>query len=224
MSKSNKKKGKKGLIKMPREDEMASIEQNVKACKNCELHKTRTNPVVGTGSLSARILFVGEAPGYYEDMQGEPFVGKAGKILDELLASVELQRNEVYIANVLKCRPPGNRNPASEEIRACTPYLDAQLEIIQPEIIATLGNFSLAYTFDKFGLQKDKISKIHGKVFTVSTIAGIKKIIPLYHPAVATYNPSMKGTLIEDFKVLVECLYENFEKKPKTIEISSEGI
>ena len=191
---------------MRHEEELERIEQSIKACKRCELWKTRTNPVAGAGSLSAKIVFVGEAPGYYEDLKGEPFVGKAGKVLDELLASVELQRSEVYIANVLKCRPPGNRNPATEEIRACTPYLDAQLEIIQPEIIATLGNFSLSYIFDKFGLRskKDKISKIHGKVFTVSTIAGIKikKIIPLYHPAVATYNPNMKETLIDDFKVL----------------------
>jgi DNA polymerase len=189
---------------MRHEEEMERIEQSIKACKRCELWKTRTNPVVGAGLLSARILFVGEAPGYYEDLKGEPFVGKAGKILDELLDSIGLQRNDVYIANVLKCRPPGNRNPATEEIRACTPYLDAQLEIIQPEIIATLGNFSLSYIFDKFGLhsKKDKISEIHGKVFTVSTIAGIKRIIPLYHPAVATYNPNMKGALIEDFKVL----------------------
>ncbi|NMX21725.1 uracil-DNA glycosylase [ANME-1 cluster archaeon GoMg4] len=189
---------------MRREEELERIEQSIKACKRCELWKTRTNPVAGAGSLSAKIVLVGEAPGYYEDLKGEPFVGKAGKVLDELLESIGLQRNDVYIANVLKCRPPGNRNPATEEIRACTPYLDAQLEIIQPEIIATLGNFSLSYIFDKFGLKKDKISKIHGTVFTVSTIAGIKikKIIPLYHPAVATYNPNMKGSLIEDFKVL----------------------
>ena len=191
---------------MRREEELERIEERIKTCKRCELWKTRTNPVVGAGSLSAKIVLVGEAPGYYEDLKGEPFVGKAGKVLDDLLASVELQRNDVYIANVLKCRPPGNRNPTTDEIRACTPYLDAQLEIIQPEIIATLGNFSLSYIFDKFGLRskKDKISKIHGKVFTVSTIAGIKikKIIPLYHPAVATYNPNMKETLIDDFKVL----------------------
>lgn len=191
---------------MCHEAEMEHIEERIKACKRCELWETRTNPVVGAGSLSAKIVFVGEAPGYYEDLKGKPFVGKAGKVLDELLDSIGLQRNDVYIANVLKCRPPGNRNPTTEEIRACTPYLDAQLEIIQPEIIATLGNFSLAYIFDKFGLhsKKDKISKIHGKVFTGSTIAGVVKIIPLYHPAVATYNPNMKGALIEDFKVLVE--------------------
>jgi uracil-DNA glycosylase family 4 len=190
-----------------REDELAGIAKDIKACTRCELYKTRTNPVVGTGSLSARIMFVGEAPGYYEDMKGEPFVGKAGKILDELLESIGLKRNDVYIANVLKCRPPKNRNPLTEEIQACTPYLDAQLALIQPAIIATLGNFSLVYVFDKFGLPKDKISKIHGNVFTVSTITGVQKIVPLYHPAVATYNPNMKGTLLDDVKVLVNGLW-----------------
>lgn len=193
---------------MGHEAEMERIEERIKTCKRCELWKTRTNPVVGEGSLSAKIVFVGEAPGYYEDLKGEPFVGKAGKVLDELLDSIGLQRYDVYIANVLKCRPPGNRNPATEEIIACTPYLDAQLEIIQPEIIATLGNFSLSYIFDKFGLhsKKDKISKIHGEVFAVSTIAGVVKIVPLYHPAVATYNPNMMETLKKDFKVLEKLL------------------
>ncbi|MBC8522079.1 MAG: uracil-DNA glycosylase [Candidatus Syntrophoarchaeum sp.] len=184
------------------EEEMERVEKEIKECRHCELCKTRNNPVVGEGSLSAKVMFVGEAPGYYEDLKGRPFVGKAGKVLDELLESVGLQRNEVYITNVLKCRPPGNRNPATAEIKACTPYLDAQLEIIKPEVIATLGNFSLSYIFDKFGLKKDKISKMHGKVFDVSTIASIKKIIPLYHPAVATYNPGMKEVLVEDFKML----------------------
>ncbi|MBN1762082.1 MAG: uracil-DNA glycosylase [Methanomicrobia archaeon] len=191
-----------------REEDMEDIAKRVKACTRCELCKTRTTPVVGVGSLSARIMFIGEAPGYYEDVKGEPFVGKAGRVLDELLAAIGLKREEVYIANVLKCRPPGNRDPRIGEILACTPYLDAQLALIQPEIIATLGNFSLAYIFDKFGLhaKKDKISKIHGTVFTVSTITGIVKIVPLYHPAVATYNPNMMETLLEDFKVLSKCL------------------
>lgn len=184
------------------EEEMERVEKEIKECKRCELCKTRNNTVVGEGSLSAKVMFVGEAPGYYEDLKGRPFVGKAGKVLDELLESVGWERGEVYITNVLKCRPPGNRNPATAEIKACTPYLDAQLEIIKPEVIATLGNFSLSYIFDKFGLKKDKISKMHGKVFTVSTIASIKKIIPLYHPAVATYNPGIKEVLVEDFKML----------------------
>jgi len=187
------------------EEEMGRLEEEIKECQRCELWKTRTNPVAGEGSLTAKVMFVGEAPGYYEDLKGRPFVGKAGKILDELLGSVGLERSEVYIANVLKCRPPGNRNPATVEIRACTPYLDAQMEIIKPTVIATLGNFSLGYIFNKFGLKADKISKIHGKVFKVSTIAGIKKIVPLYHPAVATYNPGMKEVLIDDFKELANC-------------------
>ncbi|MCW3141972.1 MAG: type-4 uracil-DNA glycosylase [Methanophagales archaeon] len=184
---------------------METIEEEIKECRRCELWKTRTNPVAGEGSLTAEVMFVGEAPGYYEDLKGRPFVGKAGKVLDELLDSVGLERSEVYIANVLKCRPPGNRNPTLGEIKACTPYLDAQMEIIAPAVIATLGNFSLVYIFDKFGLNADKISKIHGKVFTVRTIAGIKKVVPLYHPAVATYNPGMKEVLVDDFKVLARC-------------------
>jgi uracil-DNA glycosylase family 4 len=191
---------------MTRGKEMERIEKEIKECHRCTLWETRTNPVAGEGSLSARIVFVGEAPGYYEDMQGKPFVGKAGKVLDELLGSVGLKRSEVYIVNILKCRPPENRNPLTNEIQACTPYLDAQLEIIEPDIIATLGNVSLSYIFDKFRLKLGKISTIHGRVFTVSTITGIKKIIPLYHPAVATYNPKMKEVLIEDFKVLAQLL------------------
>ena len=187
------------------EEEMGRLEEEIKECQRCELWKTRTNPVAGEGSLSAKVMFVGEAPGYYEDLKGRPFVGKAGKVLDELLESVGWGRNEVYIANVLKCRPPGNRNPAVAEIKACTPYLDAQMEIIEPTVIATLGNFSLGYIFDKFSLKPDKIGKIHGKVFTVSTVAGIKKIVPLYHPAVATYNPGMKEVLVDDFKALANC-------------------
>ena len=193
---------------MSREEEMARIAARVDACQRCELWRTRTNPVVGEGALSTRLMFIGEAPGYSEDQQGRPFVGKAGSVLDELLASIGLHRSEVYIANVLKCRPPGNRDPLPAEIEACTPYLDAQLEFIRPVVIATLGNFSLAYIFEKFGLhaKKDKISKIHGKVFTVSSIAGVTTIVPLYHPAVATYNPGMKQTLLEDVQLLRELL------------------
>ena len=183
-----------------------NLESKIRVCKLCELWKTRTNPVIGEGSISTGIMFIGEAPGYYEDLQGRPFVGKAGRILDELLRSVTLERADVYITNVLKCRPPGNRNPKPEEIVACAPYLDSQLAIIEPEVIVTLGSFSLSYIFHKFGLKPDKISKIHGRVFTVSTISGVKRIISLYHPAVATYNPGMKEVLKEDFKQLADCL------------------
>nr|QNO56573.1 type-4 uracil-DNA glycosylase [Methanosarcinales archaeon ANME-1 ERB7] len=187
------------------EAEIIRLEEEINKCQLCELGKTRKKVVVGAGSLSAKIMLIGEAPGYYEDLNGKPFVGKAGKILDELLESLGRKRAEVYITNILKCRPPGNRNPAAAEIKACTPYLDAQMRIIEPEVIATLGNFSLTYIFAKFGLASDKIGKIHGKVFTVGTIAGIKKVVPLYHPAVATYNPGMKETLKDDFKVLADC-------------------
>ncbi|MBN1455600.1 MAG: uracil-DNA glycosylase [Methanomicrobia archaeon] len=191
---------------MGRKAELARVAERVLNCTRCELWRTRTNPVVGEGSLFARIMFVGEAPGYSEDQQGRPFVGKAGKVLDELLDSIGLTRGDVYIANILKCRPPQNRNPQPEEIRACTPYLDAQLELVNPAIIATLGNFSLAYIFDKFGLPKERIGKIHGTVFTVNTIAGVKRIVPLYHPAVATYNAGMRAPLKTDFMVLTTCL------------------
>jgi len=193
-----------------KEERMEDIKKEVLSCKKCSLYKTRKNPVIGEGSLEAKIMLVGEAPGYWEDTKGRPFVGKAGKILDELLESIGIKRKDVFICNVLKCRPvtPNleNRAPAPEEIKACTPYLEKQIEIIKPEIICTLGNYSTAFIFEKYGLKGkiEGISKIHGKTFEVKTLFSSIKIIPLYHPAVATYNPSMKEVLKEDFKVLKE--------------------
>jgi len=181
---------------------MEKIEEEIKNCKRCDLWKTRNHCVVGSGNLNAKIMFIGEAPGYNEDLQGKPFVGKAGKFFDELLSSVELTRDEVYITNILKCRPPGNRNPTEEEIKACTPYLDRQIEIIKPKIICCLGNFATNYIFKKFNLKPESISKIHGKIFNISNLFGIKYIIPLYHPAVAVYNFNMKNILLEDFAKL----------------------
>jgi len=178
------------------------LKEQISNCKKCDLCKTRTNPVVGEGSLNAKIMFVGEAPGFNEDKQGKPFVGRAGKIFDELLNFVDLKREEIYISNILKCRPPNNRNPTQEEINNCSPYLDKQIEIIKPEVICCLGNFSTDHILKKFNL-KDKIqgiSKIHGKVFRISTLTGIIKIVPLYHPAVATYNINMLDTLKKDFE------------------------
>ena len=187
---------------MPKEEDMKRIANAVEDCRDCTLWKTRHNAVVGSGSADATILFVGEAPGYHEDQQGIPFVGKAGKILDELLASIGLQRDEAYIANILKCRPPQNRNPLKSEIEACTEHLNNQIELIQPRLIAPLGNFAASYLFEKFGLPYDKISKIHGKIFRINTLFGKITIVPLYHPAVATYNPETKSTLLEDFKAI----------------------
>ena len=195
-----------------REEEIERITKEVLACQKCPLFKTRKNPVSGEGSLSAKIMFIGEAPGYWEDEKGRPFVGKAGKILDELLESIGITRKDVYIGNLLKCRPTTpdskNRAPGSEEISTCSPYLMRQIEIIKPRIICALGNYSTAFVFEKYGLknQIEGISRIHGKIFEVKTLFSIIKIIPLYHPAVATYNPNMKGVLERDFKILKELI------------------
>ncbi len=188
-----------------RDNELKKIKDEVIECQRCQLHKTRNLPVIGQGSHSAKTMFIGEAPGQSEDQTGRPFCGAAGKVLDELLASVNIKREEVYICNILKCRPPGNRNPKPDEIKACTSYLLGQIEIIKPEIICTLGNFSTAFILEQFGL-KDKvegIGKIHGKVFEAQSLFGKIKIIPLYHPAAATYNPNMKTILQKDFQSLL---------------------
>lgn len=175
---------------------------------NSPLYGYRTDnkyfPVLGEGSHDATIMFVGEAPGKNEAKTGRPFCGSAGKILDELLASVGLKREEIYITNIVKDRPQENRDPSPEEIKVYGPFLDRQIEIIQPKVIATLGRYSMGYVLEKFGLQ-DKlttISDLHGKVFEAQTSYGPIKIIPLYHPAAAIYNQHLKGTLMEDFKVL----------------------
>ena len=189
-------------LSMSKEDDMKRIKISVENCRKCSLWKSRKHPVVGEGSIDSNILFIGEAPGYNEDLQGRPFVGKAGKILDELLESIGLQRDKVYIGNILKCRTPENRNPLKTEIEKCTAYLDKQIEIIQPKIIVPLGNFGSSYIFGKFGLNYDKISNVRGKIFQINTIFGSIKIVPIYHPAVATYNPNTKSMLLEDFKVI----------------------
>ena len=182
------------------EKELRQIKKEVLNCKKCSLYKTRTYPVIGQGNHQAKIIFIGEAPGFNEDKIGRPFCGKAGKILDELLESTGITRKDVYICNILKCRPPKNRDPDEKEIKACVPYLEKQIQIIKPKVICTLGNYSTAYILRKYNLE-DKIqgiSKIHGEIFSKDTV----KIIPLYHPAVATYNSNMMGVLKEDMKIL----------------------
>jgi uracil-DNA glycosylase family 4 len=170
--------------------------------------KNKTYPVIGEGDHFAKIMFIGEAPGRNEAKTGRPFVGAAGKILDELLKSIGIERASVYITNIVKDRPPFNRDPLPSEIDIYGPFLDRQIEIIKPEIIATLGRFSMVYVMKKFGLdfELEPISKIHGKVFDTKTSYGNIKIIPLYHPAVAIYNNKTKDTLMEDFKVLKQFL------------------
>ena len=183
---------------------LEEIKRQVLGCKQCSLYLTRTNPVFGEGDIESKIMFIGEAPGFNEDKQGVPFCGAAGKILDELLASVGIKRSDVYITNILKCRPPENRDPNPEEISLCTPYLERQIEIINPKVICSLGRYSMRYIFEKYGLKEklEPISKIHGMVFGVQNLFQELKIIPFYHPAVATYNPHMKEILKRDFQIL----------------------
>ncbi len=185
-------------------EELKKLNKQIENCRKCRLYKTRKNAVPGEGDEKAKIMFIGEAPGFNEDKQGKPFVGQAGKIFDELLNSINLKREEIYITNILKCRPPGNRNPKEDEIKACSLYLNKQIEFIEPKIICCLGNFATTYILKKFGL-KDKIegiSKIHGKIFDIKNLFGEIKIRPLYHPAVATYNGRMKDILKKDFSLL----------------------
>ncbi len=186
------------------DQELKKIKEEVINCKKCSLYKTRTYPVIGEGNHRAKIVFCGEAPGAREDKTGRPFCGAAGKILDELLECVGIKREEVYIANLLKCRPSQNRDPEKEEIETCVSYLERQIEIIKPEVICPLGRFAMEFLMEKFGLkdQIEPIGKIHGKVFEAKTPFQKITLIPLYHPAVATYNPNMKEGLKEDFQIL----------------------
>ncbi|MBN2086845.1 uracil-DNA glycosylase [Candidatus Peregrinibacteria bacterium] len=180
------------------------IKDEVLSCTKCPLYKTRIFPVIGQGNHQASIVLVGEAPGFNENKTGRPFCGQAGAVLDELLEFAEIKREDIYICNILKCRPPGNRNPLQYEIDACTPYLVRQLEIIKPKIVCCLGNFASCFIMNLFGLsnQCDGISKIHGRVFEVNDDKWKIKIIPLYHPAVAAYNQNMIESLKNDFKIL----------------------
>jgi len=160
-------------------------------------------PVIGEGSHEARVMFIGEAPGRNEAQTGRPFCGAAGKLLDELLNSINLPRADVYITNIVKDRPPGNRDPAPVEISLYAPFLDRQIEIIQPAIIATLGRFAMGYILNKFGLgTPGTITNLHGRVFEAAGSYGPIKIVPLYHPAAAIYNQGLKSVLLADFQVL----------------------
>lgn len=176
--------------RIPLED----LRAQAQACRACPLCEGRTNLVFGVGDPQARVMIVGEAPGRNEDLQGEPFVGAAGKKLDALLAIAGLERSEVYIANVLKCRPPDNRDPQPEEIQACTPFLREQTRTIDPEFIVTLGNFST-----KFILKTDVgITRLHGQLQQ----AGRFKVFPIFHPAAAIYDRSKQEALEADFATL----------------------
>jgi DNA polymerase len=177
-------------------DEIAA---EIRVCTRCELHRTRTNSVPGEGPADARIMFIGEAPGWNEDQQGRPFVGAAGKFLEELLGAAGLKRSDVFITNVVKSRPPGNRDPLPDEIVACAPFLQRQIDTIDPDVIVTLGRFSMAKWFPG-----ERISRIHGQ----PKRDGKRLIVPMYHPAAALHQQALKTTILEDFAKLPRILAE----------------
>ncbi len=198
--------------KMKNKDErkelMRKIKDEVVALKESPLYEFRIEnknlPVIGEGSHFAKIMFIGEAPGRNEAKTGRPFCGAAGKILDKLLESADIPREEIYITNIVKDRPPQNRDPLPEEIKIYGPFLDRQIEIIQPKVIATLGRYAMGYVMNKLGLELelDVISKMHGRTFDTETSYGKIKVVPLYHPAVAVYNSHTLDQLKKDFQIL----------------------
>ena len=187
--------------------ELEAFQRQVAGCTRCRLHEGRTQVVFGNGSPDADLMFVGEAPGFHEDKQGVPFVGQAGKLLDNLLAGIGLERSHVFVCNVLKCRPPGNRDPVPEEKEACEPYLFRQVELIRPKVIATLGNHATKQLSGK----EIGITRIHGQEQPIKVGALSVLLYPLYHPAAALYTPAMLKVLEADFARLPELLGRELE-------------
>jgi DNA polymerase len=179
-------------------------------CVRCQLSEGRTQVVVGNGDPDADLMFVGEAPGYHEDRLGLPFVGQGGKVLDRMLATIGLRRSDVFVANVLKCRPPGNRDPLPDEIEACEAHLFAQVELIRPKVICTLGNFATKLLSG----QPHGITRVHGRP-QPRRIGGVELVLyPIFHPAAALYTPAMMTTLETDFARLPELLSGPVEAPP----------
>lgn len=188
---------------MEKERDLRELHSKIIHCTKCRLAKTRTRAVPGEGPMDAEIMFIGEGPGRTEDQTGRPFVGRAGKLLDEMLKEIGLHRDKVFITNVVKCRPISpegrDRKPTEDEMSTCTPlYLEKQIDMIEPAIICTLGNTAAAYILHEHGLEHGMISKIHGKAFIVQDF----KIVPMYHPAAALYTNELKEAIRKDFKNL----------------------
>ena len=177
--------------------ELELVATEVSACTNCKLHLSRKLAVPGEGPADAELMFIGEGPGFHENEQGRPFVGAAGNFLEELLGSIGLSREQVFITNIVKCRPPGNRDPQTEEIEACAGYLERQTQSINPKVIVTLGRFSMARFFPKA-----RISAIHGNAQRI----GDRLVVPMYHPAAALHQPSLRKTIQADFAKLPELI------------------
>jgi uracil-DNA glycosylase family 4 len=184
---------------------LTELYDEIAACPDCDLSRSRNRAVPGEGPEDAEIMFVGEAPGFYEDQQGRPFVGPAGRLLEDLLASIGLRRDQVYIANVIKCRPPDNRDPLPKEIEACRKWLEGQIELIKPKVVVPLGRFSLAWFFPN-----ESIGRMHGHARYRDGIY----YMPMYHPAAALHAGNMRRTIEEDFHKLPAVL-EEARKGPK---------
>lgn len=186
-------------------DTLNELREHIGECHRCRLGETRTQLVFGVGRSDAEVMFIGEAPGRNEDLKGEPFVGSAGVLLDELLGSIGLGRSDVYIANILKCRPPRNRDPQADEIETCTPFLREQVRLVAPRIIVTLGNFAT-----KFVLRTDTgITRLRGSVQSAGRFA----VLPVFHPAAALYDNSKRDALFADFALLGRVLAEGRESE-----------
>ncbi len=206
---------------MSKEKQLEELRRIVLECRKCKLWQYRRNVVFGEGSPYTSVMFIGEAPGEKEDLSGRPFVGSAGKLLTQLINSIGLRREDVYITNVLKCRPPGNRDPEPDEIEACRPYLEKQIEIIQPEIIVTLGRYSTKFILEAAGHSPQPISKVRGIVMRLKLRFLPREVIvlPMYHPAAALYNPRVRKYLEEDFRKLKQCIEHKIAlKEPVTLD------
>jgi uracil-DNA glycosylase len=190
------------VTELTRADELRAFSEVVAGCTRCPLAGGRTQVVFGSGDPNADLMFVGEAPGFHEDKQGIPFVGAAGKLLDQLLAGIGLSRGDVFVANVLKCRPPGNRDPMPQEIEACESHLWRQIELIEPRVVATLGNFATKLLSGR----PTGITRVHGQE-QETTLGGRRVLLyPIYHPAAALYTPRMLDVLRSDFARLPELM------------------
>jgi len=187
-----------------------AVASEVIACHKCPLWKNRKNAVPGEGNPESPIMFIGEAPGQSEDIEGRPFVGAAGKFLETLLSEICLSRNDVFICNIVKCRPPRNREPMPNEIQTCTPYLDRQINIIKPKIIVTLGNYSTAYIFSKANLLFNGITQARGKFYQATILNMQMTVFPTFHPAAALYSAKYKEMLQRDFQLLKNKLANSF--------------
>lgn len=190
---------------MTPEETLAALSRQIAACQLCTLYATRKLSVPGEGPADAQVMLIGEGPGFYENEQGRPFVGSAGNFLNDLLAKAGLARGDVFITNVVKCRPPDNRDPMPEELASCRDYLEKQITVINPKIIITLGRFSMAVFFPNA-----RIGAVHGQVNKVSG----RLVVPMYHPAAALHQPALKSTVERDFAHLAETIKQNIAARP----------